>query len=154
MAKRDLAELKIPASSAFIPVAKRVASTLGSQLGLSLMDLDELTIALTQACDSAIAASGDLEGNSQLKLTYFATNRALVVDVDLIPADEKEHAHAHHHHHDHDAAAALTETEIAANAELQRVAYEMIRMFVDDFRPQVEPATGHVRFRMVKYLAG
>ena len=150
MAKRDLAELKIPASPAFIPVAKRVASTLGSQLGLSLVDLDELTIALTQAFDSAIAASGEVDGNAQLKLTYFATNRALVVDVDLIPADENEHAHHHHHAH----AAALTQTEIEANAELQRLAYEMIRMFVDDFRPQVEPATGHVRFRMVKYLAG
>ena len=152
MAKRDLAELKIPASPAFIPVAKRVASTLGSQLGLSLMDLDELTIALTQACDSAIAASGDPDGNSQLKLTYFATNRALVVDVDLIPADELHSAH--HHHHDHLPEPALTATEVEANAELQRLAYEMIRMFVDDFRPQVEPATGHVRFRMVKYLAG
>jgi hypothetical protein len=30
----------------------------------------------------------------------------------------------------------------------------MIRCFVDDFRPQVEPITGHVSFRMVKYLAG
>ncbi|HZQ50463.1 MAG TPA: hypothetical protein VFB69_09170 [Candidatus Dormibacteraeota bacterium] len=153
MAKRNLAELKIPASPAFIPVAKRVAATLGSQLGLSLMDLDELTIALAQACDSAIAASGDEDGSSQLKLTYFATNRALVVDVDLMPADEKEHEHAHAHHH-HSDSAALTATEVEANAELQRLAFEMIRMFVDDFRPQVEPATGHVRFRMVKYLAG
>ena len=140
MAKRDLAELKIPAKPAFIPVAKRVASTLGSQLGLSLMDLDELTIALTQACDSAIAASGDLGGNAQLKLTYFATNRALVVDVDLIPTE---------HHH----ALPVSPMEAEANAELQRLAYEMIRMFVDDFRPQVEPKTGQVRFRMVKYLA-
>ncbi len=56
MAKRNLAELKIPAASEFIPVAKRVATTLGGQLGFSLVDLDELTIALTQACDSAIAA--------------------------------------------------------------------------------------------------
>ncbi len=139
MAKRDLAELKIPAAPAFIPVAKRVASTLGSQLGLSLMDLDELSIALTQACDSAIAASGELGGDSLLKLTYFATNRALVVDVDLIPA-------GHH-------ALPAPKGEAEANAELQRLAYEMIRMFVDDFRPQVEPATGQVRFRMVKYLA-
>jgi hypothetical protein len=140
MAKRDLAELKIPAAPAFIPVAKRVASTLGSQLGLSLMDLDELTIALTQACDSAIAASGEVGGNAQLKLTYFATNRALVVDVDLIPAE---------HHH----VLPMSEAEAEASAELQRLAYEMIRMFVDDFRPQVEPKTGQVRFRMVKYLA-
>lgn len=141
MAKRNLAELKIPASPAFIPVAKRVATTLGSQLGLSLMDLDELTIALTQACDSAIAASGDSDGSDELKLTYFATNRALVVDVDLIPTE-------HHHAHVHSA------QDAEANAELQRLAYEMIRCFVDDFRPQVEPLTGHLRFRMVKHLAG
>jgi len=85
LAKRNLAELKIPATPAFIPVAKRVATTLGGQLGFSLVDLDELSIALTQACDSAIAAANDLGSPADLKLTYFATNRALVVDVDLIP---------------------------------------------------------------------
>jgi hypothetical protein len=140
LAKRDLAELKIPASSAFIPVAKRVASTLGSQLGLSLVDLDELSIALTQACDSAIAAAQDLDGPADLKLTYFATDRALVVDVDLAPI-------AGH-------AMPAVRPHAEADPELQRLAYEMIRCFVDDFRPQVEPRTGHVRFRMVKYLAG
>jgi hypothetical protein len=140
VAKRNLAELKIPASSEFIPVAKRVATTLGSHLGLSLVDLDELTIALTQACDSAIAASSELGGHPDLKLTYFATDRALVVDVDVLPSEH--HALPTH----------VPETE--ANAELQRLAYEMIRCFVDDFRPQIEPRTGQVRFRMVKYLAG
>jgi hypothetical protein len=140
VAKRNLAELKIPASSAFIPVAKRVATTLGGQLGFSLVDLDELTIALTQACDSAIAAASDLGSPADLKLTYFATDRALVVDVDLMPSG----------------AATLRAPKVDAEAdqELQRLAYEMIRCFVDDFRPQVEPTTGHVSFRMVKYLAG
>jgi hypothetical protein len=138
--KRDLAELKIPASPDFIPVAKRVATTLGSQLGLSLVDLDELTIALTQACDSAIEAANDLDGSADLKLTYFATNRALVVDVDLVPTAGHELAAPRPHPEE--------------DAELQRLAYEMIRCFVDDFRPLVEPRTGHVRFRMVKYLAG
>jgi hypothetical protein len=141
--KRNLAELKIPATPAFIPVAKRVATTLGGQLGLSLMDLDELSIALTQACDSAIAAASDMGGQADLKLTYFATNRALVVDVDVMPNS-----------------AALPRPAESANhpapldPELQRLAYEMIRCFVDDFRPQVEPRTGHVSFRMVKHLAG
>jgi anti-sigma regulatory factor (Ser/Thr protein kinase) len=139
MAKRDLAELKIPASSDFIPVAKRVATTLGSQLGLSLVDLDELTIALTQACDSAIEAANDLDGHAELKLTYFATNRALVVDVDLVPSAGQELAPPRQHPEE--------------DAELQRLAFEMIRCFVDDFRPVVEPVTGHVSFRMVKYLA-
>jgi hypothetical protein len=140
VAKRDLAELKIPASSEFIPVAKRVATTLGGQLGLSLVDLDELTIALTQACDSAIEAADDLDGHAELKLTYFATNRALVVDVDLVPTP----GHA----------LPVPRVHPEADAELQRLAYEMIRCFVDDFRPLVEPVTGHVSFRMVKYLAG
>ncbi len=139
MAKRNLAELKIPASPAFIPVAKRVATTLGGQLGFSLVDLDELTIALTQACDSAIAAADDLGSPADLKLTYFSTNRALVVDVDLIPTGD---------------AVALPKHDTQIDPELQRLAYEMIRCFVDDFRPQVEPTTGHVSFRMVKYLAG
>jgi hypothetical protein len=141
MAKRNLAELKIPAASGFIPVAKRVATTLGGQLGLSLMDLDELAIALTQACDSAIAAAEDLGTPADLKLTYFATNRALVVDVDLVPSGS-----------------ALTlppaKHDSTVDPELQRLAYEMIRCFVDDFRPVIEPRTGHVRFRMVKHLAG
>jgi hypothetical protein len=141
MAKRDLAELKIPASSAFIPVAKRVATTLGGQLGLSLTDLDELAIALTQACDSAIAAAADMGMVSDLKLTYFATNRALVVDVDLMPSGTPLPLPAAKH-----------ETDV--DPELQRLAYEMIRCFVDDFRPVIEPRTGHVRFRMVKHLAG
>ena len=143
--KKDLAELKIPASPAFIPVAKRVATTLGSQLGLSLVDLDELTIALTQACDSAIAAAGEHSVHSELKLTYFATNRALVVDVDLLPSERHMMLPA--------TAPAVLDAQELANAELQRLAYEMIRCFVDDFRPEVEPS-GHVRFRMGKYLAG
>ncbi len=143
MAKRNLAELKIPAAPAFIPVAKRVAHTLGGQLGLSLMDLDELSIALTQACDSAIEAAADLGGPADLKLTYFATNRALVVDVDLMPsAMALPSSTAIDPKHEH------------PDPELQRLAYEMIRCFVDDFRPLVEPRTGHVRFRMVKHLAG
>jgi hypothetical protein len=140
VAKRNLAELKIPASSAFIPVAKRVATTLGGQLGFSLVDLDELTIALTQACDSAIAAASDLGSPADLKLTYFATDRALVVDVDLMPSGTPT--------------LRAPKPDAEADQELQRLAYEMIRCFVDDFRPQVEPTTGHVSFRMVKYLAG
>lgn len=143
MAKRNLAELKIPAAPAFIPVAKRVAHTLGGQLGLSLTDLDELSIALTQACDSAIEASLDLGGPADLKLTYFATDRALVVDVDLIPSAAALPM-----------AASLEPKHEHPDPELQRLAFEMIRCFVDDFRPLVEPRTGHVRFRMVKHLAG
>jgi hypothetical protein len=141
MAKRNLAELKVPASPEFIPVAKRVATALGGQLGLSLMDLDELAIALSQACDSAIGAAEDLGMPAELKLTYFATDRALVVDVDLLPTGAALPMSVHEH-------------ATPVDPELQRLAYEMIRCFVDDFRPVIEPRTGHVSFRMVKHLAG
>src|SRR2546427_9673016 len=136
--KRDLAELKIPASSSFIPVAKRVAATLGGQLGLSLVDLDELSIALTQACDSAIAAANNLDGPADLKLNYFATDRALVVDVDLVPNE----AHLK-------VGPAVPVVEV--DAELQRLAYEMIRCFVDDFPPEAEPRERNRRVRMGKH---
>ncbi|HEV1991280.1 MAG TPA: hypothetical protein VGR34_00280, partial [Candidatus Dormibacteraeota bacterium] len=92
------------------------------------------------ACDSAIAAADDLGSPADLKLTYFATDRALVVDVDLMPSGNALPVPKHH--------------AAEVDPELQRLAYEMIRCFVDDFRPQVEPTTGHVSFRMVKYLAG
>jgi hypothetical protein len=36
--------------------------------------------------------------------------------------------------------------------ELRRLAQEMIRLFVDDFRSQVDAGRGQVRFRMVKYV--
>jgi hypothetical protein len=105
------------------------------------MDLDELAIALTQACDSAIGAAADLGTPADLKLTYFATDRALVVDVDLMPTGAALPLPA-----------VKPDTQI--DPELQRLAYEMIRCFVDDFRPMIEPRTGHVSFRMVKHLAG
>src|SRR5437660_12309616 len=141
MAKRNLAELKIPAAPAFIPVAKRVATALGGQLGLSLMDLDELSIALTQACDSAISAADNLGVPADLKLTYFATNRALVVDVDLMPSGTALPLPVVPH-------------DPTVDPEPQRLAYEMVRCFVDDIRPTIEPRTGHVSFRVVKHLAG
>src|SRR5256886_12097946 len=103
------------------------------------MDLDELAIALAKACDSEIAAADDLGTPADLKLTYFATNRALVVDVDLMPTG---------------AALPLPRHETHIVFVKQRPAYEMIRCFVDDFRPSIEPLPGHVSFRLVKHLAG
>src|SRR3989442_12583022 len=73
MAKPDLAELKIPASAAFIPGAKGVASTLGGQLGVTLVDLDELSIALLQAFYRATAAPINLNGPADRKFTYSGT---------------------------------------------------------------------------------
>jgi len=141
LAKRNLTELKIPADTEFIPVAKRVANTLGSRLGFGLTELDELSIAVTQACDSAIDASQEAwGGGATLKLTYFATDRGVEVVVEAVgPRSPQALPRPHLRVHDE---------------EMQRLSQEMIRMFVDDFRSQVDAGSGLVRFRMVKYLIG
>jgi anti-sigma regulatory factor (Ser/Thr protein kinase) len=154
MADRSLlAELKIPAQRDFIPVAKMVAATLGSQLGFSLEELDELKIAVAQACDSTIEEAEELWGpngeSAVLQLAYGSTERGIAVDVEVLgprvlppragevitpPAPRR---------------APRTPTE----AELQRaLQWDMVRLFVDDFRHQVDSGRGSIRFRMVKYV--
>src|SRR5438105_3605904 len=144
MAQQFLSELKIPAEADYIPVAKRVAASLGSKLGFSLEELDDLCIALTQACDSAIEASEEAWGaGGVLKLSYGATGKGIEVEVQALAPSK-----------------ALTAKRPAAHVpqmgelEVRRLTHEMIRLFVDDFRSQVDAGRGQVRFRMVKYLLG
>src|SRR5215510_14185792 len=60
--RAQLAELKIPAQGEFIGLAKRVATSLGGQLGFSLDDIYDLGIAVTQACGSVIEAAEEAWG--------------------------------------------------------------------------------------------
>lgn len=143
MPRTWLSELKIPAEADFIPVAKRVAASLGSKLGFNLEELDELGIAISQSCDSAIAASLEAWGEgATLKLIFGATDRGIEVEIQaLAPRVAVPHA-------PRQAATLLQLQEL----EIQRMAMEMIRFFVDDFRSQVDAGAGRVRFRMRKYL--
>jgi serine/threonine-protein kinase RsbW len=142
VAEQVLTELKIPADADYIPVAKRVASSLGSKLGFSLEELDELCIALTQACDSAIEASEDAWGEGgTLKLTYGATEKGIEVEVEAQAPEVRAVTLPRGVHQ-----------RRIEELEVRRLAQEMIRLFVDDFRSQVDGS--HVRFRMVKYLIG
>lgn len=137
----SLAELKIPAEEGYITVAKRVAATLGGLIGFSLEDLDELTIAVAQACDSAIELACDSFGaGGSLQLSFTTTGRGLEVEVHALgPASR----------------GALPRPPAAArDEEARRIAQQMIRMFVDDFWSNVDPGTRQVRYRMVKYLIG
>ena len=139
MGRHVLSELKIPAEHEFVSVAKVVASRLGSRLGFSLENLDELAIAVTQACESAIDSGEQTWGQgASLKLTYTQTDRGLAVEVQALAPRSNE---------------ALPARPALPNQEdLQRVAHEMIRCFVDDFQTQVEAR--RLRISMVKYLIG
>ena len=124
-----------------------VAASLGSQLGFNLEEIDELKIAIAQACDSTIEEAEQLWGlgGATLKLAYSSTERGLAVDVEAIAP----HAVSRRSQPPQPVARAPVASELDAQRALQR---DMIRLFVDDFRQQVDSGRGHIRFRMVKYL--
>ena len=137
-------ELKIPAHPDFIPVAKRVAASLGSLLGFSLEEIDELCIAVAQACDNTIEAAQDAWGEGgTVRLSYGSTERGISVDVEAVAPSSPQALPARK--------PARRTYDEAVEAQ-RRLASEMIRLFVDDYRQQVEPTRGQIRFRMVKYL--
>jgi hypothetical protein len=161
MADRSLlAELKIPAQREFIAVAKMVAATLGSQLGFNLEELDELKIAVAQACDSTIDEAEELWGphgeTAVLHLAYGTTERGIAVDVEVLgprglpPAQETAVAPAPPPPQPQP----RPRTRVAPTIpDVQReLQWDMVRLFVDDFRHQVDSGRGAIRFRMVKYV--
>jgi hypothetical protein len=146
--KATLAELTIPAQAEFIQVAKMVAASLGSQLGFNLEEIDELKIAVAQACDSTIEEAEHLwgQGGAMLRLVYSSTERGIAVDVEVsIPST----ASGGRRRPAPPAAQRTAASQLAAQRALQ---HDVIRLFVDDFRQQVDSGRGHIRFRMVKYL--
>src|SRR5205807_10592344 len=78
LSRKALAELKLLAQPEMIQTAKRTASSLGSLVGFSLEDIDELNIAVAQACDSAIVAGREAWGDeATLKLTFWSTDKGV-----------------------------------------------------------------------------
>lgn len=141
--RKVLAELKLVAQPEMISTAKRTATSLGSLVGFSLEDLDELNIAVAQACDSAIQAGRDAWGDeATLKLTFWSTDRGLEVEVQAVQPRAPQLP-----------AARQTRPPATVRDEaFERMAHEMIRCFVDDFKPALGPH--RVRFKLVKYLIG
>src|SRR6202011_4264232 len=80
-------ELKLPAVGDYIVVAKRAAASLGLVVGFSLQEIDDLNIAITQACENACAAAAQQwgSGNGQLKLTFKSQPRRIEVEVRSVP---------------------------------------------------------------------
>ncbi|MGH7777180.1 MAG: ATP-binding protein [Candidatus Dormibacterales bacterium] len=137
----SLAELKIPAEPEYISIAKRVAIALGSIIGFPLEDLDEISIAVAQACDSAIEVASDAFGaGGSLRLSFGANGRGLEVEVQALGPRSPQ--------------ALPRPPAVARDEEARRIAQQMIRMFVDDFTSHLDTGTGQVRYRMVKYLIG
>jgi len=137
-----LAELKVPADAQFIPAAKRLGASLGAELGFSLEEIDELGIAVAQACGSTIVACDEIWGEDSgatMKLSYAKTNRGIAVEVEGVSPGSK---------------ALARRPGVHREDPMRLLGDEMIRMFVDDFRSTLDTNRGRVHLRLVKYLIG
>jgi anti-sigma regulatory factor (Ser/Thr protein kinase) len=78
-----IAELKIPADPSYILAAKRTSEAVGTVLGFGVEDLDDLKIAVAQACESTMEACRQNWGIGcgQIRLTFRSSQRGLQVDV-------------------------------------------------------------------------
>jgi anti-sigma regulatory factor (Ser/Thr protein kinase) len=122
-------------------VAKRAASSLGLVVGFSLQEIDDLNIAITQACENACAAAAQKwgAGNGQLKLIFKSQPRRLEVEVRSVPPRAVEQQ-------------AVRRARPESDLDYETIGLNMIRLFVDELRYQVDNHTGSMRMRMVKYL--
>src|SRR5437868_6388908 len=136
-------ELKLPAVGDYIVVAKRAAASLGLVVGFSLAEIDDLNIAITQACENACAAAAQKwgSGNGQLKVIFKSQPRRLEVEVRSVPPHALEQQQA-----------AVRRARREADLDYESIGLNMIRLFVDELRYQVDSQTGSMRMRMVKYL--
>jgi len=136
-----ITELKLPAVPEYIVVAKRAAASLGVVVGFSLHEIDDLNIAVTQACQNACAAATQQwgKGNGQLKLTFKSQSRRLEVEVRSVPPRAVE-------------VQAVRRAPLEAELDYETIGLNMIRLFVDELRYHVDNQTGSMRMRMVKYL--
>lgn len=136
-----ITELKLPAVDDYIVVAKRAAGSLGLVVGFSLQEIDDLNIAVSQACENACAAAAAKwgRGNGQLKLIFKTQPRRLEVEVRSVPPRPVEHQ-------------AVRRVQREGDLDYETIGLNMIRLFVDELRYQVDNHTGSMRMRMVKYL--
>jgi hypothetical protein len=83
-------ELRVPADAAYILVAKRTAAALAAVAGFSLEAIDELNIAVAQACQRAIGVGERMwgPGNASLKLSFQPTVAGMQIEVRTLPSQK------------------------------------------------------------------
>ena len=152
-------ELRIPADPAYIVVAKRAASGFAYLAGFGMEAMDELGIAVTQACENAIRCVG--AGGGQLRISFSLEDQRLTIQVasscaktavsaEPIEADSQKVRSARE-----DAArrqaAVVSAQEAALRSASEDLALRVMGLFVDDCRYRVDERTGGLRVRLTKY---
>jgi anti-sigma regulatory factor (Ser/Thr protein kinase) len=137
----EATELRIPADPQYIVVAKRAAAGMASVAGLGLEALDELNIAIAEACEHTIrAAAGAGMSDAQVRINFRVQEDALRVEVRLLGSKPRANVQS----------APRIPPAAVATAEAIDMAISMLSCFADDVDFQAA-GDGLVRVRLAKY---
>jgi anti-sigma regulatory factor (Ser/Thr protein kinase) len=145
-------ELRLPADPAYIVVAKRAASAFAAVAGFDVEAVHDLTIAVAQACENAIACAVRVGGvgAGQIRLTFIVEGERLEVQVHSSCAREVVARSAATQKLAVAKAVERERQEVAAATDL---ALRLMGLFVDDHSYRVDERTGGLRVRLTKYRA-
>lgn len=146
---RSTSELRLPADAAYIVVAKRAASAFAAVAGFDVEAVHDLTIAVAQACENAIACAeqfGGAGGGGQIRLSFSVEDSGLEVQVQSTCAAQAAADVAARQ-------AALAQRQADEVAAATDLALRLMGLFVDDHSYRVNERTGGLRVRLTKYRA-
>jgi anti-sigma regulatory factor (Ser/Thr protein kinase) len=149
---RTTSELRLPADPAYIVVAKRAASAFAAVAGFDVEAVHDLTIAVAQACENAIACAVRVGGVSkgQIRLSFTVEGTRLEVQVLSSCAREVVARAAAQRQL---AVAEAVDRERQEVADATDLALRLMGLFVDDHSYRVDERTGGLRVRLTKYRA-
>ncbi len=134
-------ELRIPADRDYIVVAKRTAAAMASVAGLGVEALDELNIAIAEACEHTIGAALSAGfADAKVRIGFSVQEDALRVDVRLLTGKAEPQERT---------AAAVAASPLAETEALD-MAIQMLRCFADDVDFQAV-GSGLMHVRLAKY---
>jgi hypothetical protein len=162
-----VSELRIPADPQYIVVAKRAASAFGSVAGFGVEAIDELSIAIAQACENAIGLAEcvmGVRGRGQVRI-LFSVEQDGKLDVDVRTvfgraeegAAEVQRASVEVTRRPVGAPERRPAMRVSDREALQRqlasadMALRLMGLFVDDCFYRVDQRTGGLRVRLTKY---
>ena len=144
---RQTSEIRLPADRAYVVVAKRATAALGSVGGFDVEAIDDLSIAVAQAFENAVACleqAGALAG--EVRLGFKLGDKSLEVSVRSTVSREAELAARAEH--ERALAVHQRERDVAAATDL---ALRLMGLFVDDSSYRLDERTGGLRVRLTKY---
>ncbi len=150
---RTTSELRLPADPAYIVVAKRAASAFAAVAGFDVEAVHDLTIAVAQACENAIACAVRVGGVSEGQIRLSFTVEGTRLEVQVLSSCARELVARAAAQRQLAVAEAVEDRERQEVADATDLALRLMGLFVDDHSYRVDERTGGLRVRLTKYRA-